>query len=137
MLLSDPRYHGAQEEFLNAHRHYREGNYKECLTDCLKSFESTMKAICEIRKWTYSKTDTAKTLIDICFKNGLIPAMLQAQLNALQIVLESGVPTLRNKMGGHGQGAIPILVPQHVAAYTLHLTAANVVLLANSERGLP
>jgi hypothetical protein len=136
-LLSDPRYNGPQEEFLNAHKHYREGKHKECLTDCLKAFESTMKTICNIRKWSYNKTDTARTLIDICFKNGLIPSMLQAQLSALQTILESGVPTLRNKLSGHGQGSVPVIVPQGLAAYTLHLTAANIVLLVNSEKSLP
>lgn len=132
VLLSDPRYKGAQEEFLNAHKHYREGHHKECVTESLKAFESTMKTICEIRQWTYKKTDTAKTLIDICLKNGLIPVMLQAQLNALQTLLESGVPTLRNKMSGHGQGVAPTIVSQHLAAYTLHLTAANIILLVNA-----
>lgn len=136
-LLSDPCYSGPQEEFLNAHKHYREGKHKECLTDCLKAFESTMKTICDIRKWAYNKTDTARTLIAICFKNGLVPSMLQAQLSALQTILESGVPTLRNKLSGHGQGSTPIVVPQYLAAYTLHLTAANIVLLVNAEKSLP
>lgn len=133
-LLSDQCYEGAQEEFLNAHKHYREGNYKETLTDSLKAFESTLKTICEIRKWPYSKTDTARTLIDTCFKNGLIPAMLQSQFNSLQSVLGSGVPTLRNKMSGHGQGAVPTAVPSYLAAYTLHLTAANIVFLLNAAK---
>jgi hypothetical protein len=136
-LLSDSRYSGAQEEFLKAHKDYREGDYKGCLTECLKTFESTMKTICEIRKWTYEKTDTARALIDVCFKHGLIPSMLQAQLNALQTILESGVPTLRNRVSGHGQGPVPIVVPPSVAAYALHLTASNIVFLANSEKALP
>lgn len=134
LLLSDPRYHGAEEEFLKAHKNYRDGDYKGCLTECLKSFESTMKIICDLRKWTYQKTDTAKSLIDACLKNGLIPSMLQAKLNALRTVLESGVPTLRNKLGGHGQGSASTTVPQHVAAYALHLTAANIVFLVTAER---
>lgn len=137
VLLSDPRYHGAQEEFLKAHKNYREGDYKGCLTECLKAFESTMKTICENRKWTHNTTDTARTLIDICFKNGLIPSMLQAQINTLRAILESGVPTIRNKVSGHGQGSVPTVVPPYVAAYALHLTAANIVLLASSERDLP
>jgi hypothetical protein len=137
VLLSDSRYHGSQEEFLKAHKDYREGDYKGCLTECLKAFESTLKTICEIRKWSYSKTDTARTLIDVCLKNNLIPSMLQAQLNALQTVLESGVPTLRNRMSGHGQGAVSTTVPPHVAAYALQLAATNIVLLASSEKASP
>jgi hypothetical protein len=73
-VLTNPIYSGANEEYLSAHQHYRDGKYKECLNDCLKSFESTMKAICSKRGWTYDKDkDTAKKLIDICFDNGLVP----------------------------------------------------------------
>jgi hypothetical protein len=32
-VLRDQNYKGANEEFLNAHRHYRLGNYKESITD--------------------------------------------------------------------------------------------------------
>lgn len=52
-LLSDPRFQGANEEFLKAHEHYRHGNYKECLNECLKAFESTMKIICNNQGWNF------------------------------------------------------------------------------------
>lgn len=136
-LLSDKRYAGADEEFRNAHKHYREGNYKECMTDCFKAFESTMKAICQARGWVFQKTDTAKTLIDICLKNGLIDSMLLSHVGALRTVLEAGVPTLRNKLSGHGQGSTPVAVPPFYAAYALHLTAANIVFLVSAEKALP
>jgi hypothetical protein len=136
LLLSDTRYTGPEEEFLKAHKHYREGNYKECIVDCLKAFESTMKAICDIRGWTYNSRDTAKALIDICIQNGLIDSMLLAHVGALRTVLEAGVPTLRNKRAGHGQGATPVTVPAHYAAYALHLTAANIVFFVTAEKNL-
>jgi hypothetical protein len=134
-LLSDKQYAGAHEEFLNAHKHYREGNYKECLNDCLKAFESTMKTICSIRKWNYQQTDTAKTLIDILAKTGLIPPVVLQHVGAVRATLESGVPTLRNKLSGHGQGATPTSVPPFYAAYALHLTASNIVFLVAAEKG--
>lgn len=137
VLLSHPQYQGAQEEFLKAHQYFRDSDYKGCLTECVKAFESTMKAICEKRNWTFQKTDAAKTLIDICLNNGLIPSMLQSELNALQTVLQSGAPTLGNKLSRHGQGPVPTAVPQHVAAYALHLTAANILLLTSAEKSLP
>ncbi|MBP5090328.1 hypothetical protein HUS91_33305, partial [Pseudomonas chlororaphis] len=46
-VLRGEKFEGANEEFLSAHEHYRHGRHKECLVDALKSFESTMKAICE------------------------------------------------------------------------------------------
>ncbi len=137
VLLSDEIFQGANEEFLKGHEHYRHGRYKECLNECLKAFESTMKAICDGRGWQYNKGDTAKALINVCLSNGLFPPFMQTQLSNVRTILESGVPTVRNKLGGHGQGASVITVPESLASYMLHLTAANIVLLANAEKGLP
>ncbi len=52
-MLSAPMYKGANAEYLSAHEHYRTRKYKECLNECLKAFESCIKAICEKRKWNY------------------------------------------------------------------------------------
>ena len=48
-------YAGANDEFLRAHEHYRHKRHKECLNECLKAFESMMKAICKKRRWPYSE----------------------------------------------------------------------------------
>lgn len=133
-VLSDQIYLGANEEFLKAHEHYRHQRYAECLNECLKSFESTMKIICEKRKWKYNKNDTAKTLLDVCFRNELIPDFLQAQFASLRANLESGVPTVRNKLSGHGQGTDAKEVPQYFARYLLNLTATSILLLADAEK---
>jgi len=135
-LLSEKDFAGANEEFLSAHSHYRNRKYKECLNDCLKSFESTMKVICTRRKWTHKPTDTAKALLDILFSKGLIPKFMQSHFSGLRTALESGVPTIRNKLGGHGQGTKQVAVPESIAAYTLHLTASNIVFLIQAEKEL-
>ena len=72
-ILSDPMYEGANAEFLSAHEHYRAKRYKDCLSDCLKAFESCLKTICDKRGWTYGAGDTANPLVNIVFKNKLIP----------------------------------------------------------------
>lgn len=131
-LLSDPRFAGANEEFLKAHEHYRHGRLGECLVDCLKAFESTMKIICGLKGWAYKPTDTAKALIEVCLANNLIPTFTQQQLTSLRTLLESGVPTVRNKQAGHGQGATRHQVSPHLARFGLHLTAAVVVLMVDS-----
>jgi len=136
-LLSAHRFQGANEEFLQAHEHYRHGRYKECLNDCLKAFESTMKTICDKQGWSYQPTDTAKKLINVCFQNALIPTYLQNQVTSLRSSLESGVPTVRNKLGGHGQGSQPCIVPQYFAAYQLHMTASTILFLIEAEKALP
>lgn len=136
-LLNEKSYQGAQQEFLSAYEHYRHGKNKEALNDCLKSFESTMKAICDKRKWTYQPKDTAKALIKICFDNNLVPSFWQQQLTSLRSLLESSIPTGRNNLSGHGQGTIPTVVPDYLVAYMLHMTASTLVFLTNAEKKLP
>lgn len=44
-------------------------------------------------------------------------------------LLESGVPTVRNRQSGHGHGVQVSDVSPHLARYALHLTAATILLL--------
>ena len=136
-LLAQQHYAGAQDEFLKAHEHYRAENAKEALNECLKAFESVMKAICDKRGWSYNQNATATSLIKVCFDNELIPKFWDAHYSSLRSLLESGVPTGRNKSGGHGQGTHPVTVPNHLAAYMLHMTASAIVFLAEAEKQLP
>lgn len=135
-LLMEKIYRGANEEFLKAHEHYRHGHYKECLNEALKSFESVMKAICTKHKWNFNQTDTAKSLIDVCLKKELIPQYLQSQFTSLRSVLESGVPTVRNKLGGHGQGVEITSVTDAMARYALNLAASNILFLVEHEKNM-
>ncbi|MDQ6984441.1 MAG: hypothetical protein Q9M44_06970 [Ghiorsea sp.] len=135
-LLNEKNYKGAQQEFLSAYEHYRNGKHKESLNDCLKSFESTMKAICDKRKWSYQPSATAKALIQVCFDNGLVPSFWQQQLSSLRSLLESSVPTGRNKLSGHGQGTTPTVVPDYLVAYMLHMTASTLVFLTTAEKNI-
>ncbi|MHC4406100.1 MAG: DUF7014 domain-containing protein, partial [Planctomycetota bacterium] len=91
-----------------------------------------MKIVCHHKGWPYKQKDTAKVLITTCLDKGLVPTFSQQQLTSLRTLLESGVPTVRNKQSGHGQGMEQHDVPQHLARYALHLTAATVLLLADS-----
>ena len=133
-FLSDPIYKGANEEFLKAHEHRRKKRYKQCLYESLKAFESCLKVICQKRGWSYTEKDTAKRLISIIFDHGLIPPFMQSHFSALRSTLESGVPTVRNNQSGHGQGPNQIAIPEYKAAYILHLTASNILLLAKADQ---
>jgi hypothetical protein len=136
-LLRDKRYAGAEQEFRSAFEHYRKGKTKEALTDALKSIESTMKVICDKRGWTVAPTDTAKKLIEVCLANGLIPTYWQNHFTTLRSMLESSVPTARNKTSGHGQGVTIQQVPDYLASYVLHMTASTIVFLVKAEQALP
>jgi hypothetical protein len=132
-LLEDPQFRGAQDEFLSAHRHYREQRYKEAVADALKAFESAMKSILDEREWQYDKErDTSRTLLQILFDHQLIPTMLQSQFTQLRGLLESGLPTVRNRTSGHGQGTEPVSLPKYIAEYALHMAAANIVFLVHA-----
>lgn len=133
LVLRGGAFTGANEEFLSAHEHYRHGRYKECLVDCLKSFESTMKAIFKLRGVPLQANATAKALISACFENGVIPGYLESQFTSLRSLLESGIPTVRNKNGGHGQGPDSITVPEYLARYVLNLTATSILFLTEAQ----
>lgn len=128
-LLWNNKFAGANEEYLKAHEHYRHGRNKECLAECLKAFESTLKIICKEKGWIYNQTDPAKKLIQICFQNNIVPSFTQGQFTSLQSLLESGIPTIRNKLGGHGQGQIPQKVDDEMTRYGLNLTGSNIIFL--------
>ena len=135
-LLHEQHYAGAQDEFLKAHKYYRNGDSKGALSECLKAFESVMKAICDKRGWSYNPNATATSLIKVCFDHELIPKFWEAHYSSLRSLLESGVPAGRNKSGGHGQGTKPVSVPNHLVAYMLHMTASAIVFLAEAEKEL-
>ena len=131
-LIQQPGFEGASDEFLDAHKRYREGNNKDAISYALKAFESTMKSICSLMGWEFPENATAKPLIDICIVNGLIPEPLQGHFGALRATLESGLPTTSNRLARHGQGKKRIIVPDHYATYSLHLTATNIVFLVEA-----
>ncbi len=128
-LLWNKKFIGANEEFLKAHEHYRHGRNKECLNDSLKAFESTLKIICKEKGWLFKETDTAKKLIQICFQNELVPSFSQNQFTSLQNLLESGIATIRNKLGGHGQGQVPQKVDDGMTRFGLNLTGTCMIFL--------
>jgi hypothetical protein len=136
-LLHDDRFEGAEAEFHLAFEHYRHGRMKEALAECLKALESTIKAIAKARKWTHNANATAKPLLDLMFQKELIPQFWAQHFAGLRGMLESGIPTARNRLGGHGQGAEIVTVPGHYVAFALHQTAAAIVFLGNADRELP
>lgn len=121
-LTNDTKFSNANEEFVSALNHLRHKRNKEALNDSLKSFESTMKIIIYDMGWEYDENDTASKLIQKCLDNDLIPKFLQSQFSALRATLEAGIPSIRNKNSGHGQGPNKIIVPDSLASYSLYMT---------------
>ncbi|EBH3330230.1 hypothetical protein EHS80_24535, partial [Salmonella enterica subsp. enterica serovar Kentucky] len=74
--------------------------------------------------------------INSCLSQNLIPAYLQSQFTSLKTMLETGIPTIRNKNAGHGQGADIKEVPEELVSYMLHLTATNLLFLLKCEKNI-
>lgn len=138
-ILHELEFEGASDEFMEAHKNYREGDYKSAINNAQKSFESMMKTICKKMDYKYDKDkDTAKILIKRLIDNDFIPKHLSNHfdglrgcLNGIITSLESGLPTLRNRNSGHGQGEEIVGIPEYLAMYAINLVATNIVLLAD------
>lgn len=133
-LLSEQGYEGPQKEFLEAHKHYREGNFKDAITWAGKAFESTMKAICERKRWTYASGARATDLLKVLRSHHLWPEYLDASFDQLLSTLKSGLPQVRNEVGAHGDGPDPKVVPAYVARYALNLAATKILLMAEAAK---
>ena len=136
-LLHDKKFKNAEDEYLNAHEHYRNGRYDDCNVSCLKALETTIKIIGHRRNWKMNDKDTASKLIEHVMTNKLIPDYLQAHFGALRSCLETGVPTVRNKAGGHGRGVGAVTIPSYMAEYLLAESAAAIRLLMQAEKQMP
>ncbi|WP_339499544.1 STM4504/CBY_0614 family protein [Pseudomonas canadensis] len=130
-LLNFDGFEAARIEFFGAYEHYRHKRYKEALVDAAKCFESTCKVILTANGWTYTTRDGASKLIEILVRENFLPALHRSQLTSIQSLLSSGIPTLRNNLGGHGDGPTVVEVSQETVAYGLHLTAAAIVFLGS------
>lgn len=136
IVLSQPMYKGAQEEFLRAHEHYRHQRYQEAMVDCLKAYESTLKIIMKKHKWEYNENDTADALTGKILQKGLVPEYWLQYFKSLKNTLTAGVPTVRNKEAGHGQADELKNIPDYLVSYVLHMTASVILFLVKAEESL-
>ncbi|MXV43519.1 hypothetical protein GS501_00290 [Saccharibacter sp. 17.LH.SD] len=135
-FLSDPLFKKSDEDYRLAHDHYRKQHVKDCVIACGRSFESMMKAICDNKGWAYQSGARASDLIKILREKGLFPAGANRSFDTYISMLKTGVPDLRNENGGHGAAPDTPEPALHMAAYALHLTASNLLFLANSWKAL-
>lgn len=129
-LLYEEGFDGAEEEFRKAFEYRRKGYNKNAILEAGKAFESTMKTICDKKGYTYDKAkDTAKKLIEILELNNFYPSYMASHMASLRTTLETGLPVVRNKTSGHGQGSTVTPISDEFAEYALNLAATNIVLL--------
>jgi uncharacterized protein DUF7014/AbiJ-like protein len=124
-LLHEPDFREANNEFMKAHRHLQEGSLRDCNTAALRAMENVLKVICDARRWAYQKGDTVERLVSIVRGQGLFPDYLGGYFDSLIGAMKAGVPKIRDRQGGHGAAPGDDPVPDHIAAFALHLTAAK------------
>ena len=134
--LHQPGFDGPRAEYLSAHAHYRAGETKDAVVDANNAFESTLKLICEDHGWECPSGATASSLVKVVKRNGLLPDYLETSFEQLAATLQSGLPKVRGEEGAHGHGSVPRQTPDYVAAYALHLAAANILFLVEAERAM-
>ena len=126
-LLFEEGFEGAEDEIRKAYEKRRKGDNKNAILEAGKAFESTMKIICDKQGYTYDKSrDTAQKLISILENNGFYPSYMNAHLTNIRATLETGLPVMRNKVSGHGQGKQVIAISDEYTDYALHLAATNI-----------
>jgi len=133
-LLSDARFAGPHEEFLHAHELYRTARandaktLEDAIASALKAFESTIKVICNLKRWVPPQNATAAPLIAFVIAQGLIPAYMKSSME--------GLATLSNRTSRHGQGIQTRALPKYLAAYALHAAASNIVMLIEAFKAV-
>ena len=127
-LLSNGIFSSANLEFMEALKHYREGDHDDCLTKCGSAMESTMKIICETKGWSYNQDDSFSTLLDTIFRQTSLDSFLKQPIMQMS--------TLRNRFSSsHGAGAQNRNIPKHKAQFAINISASSIILLI-SECGL-
>ena len=125
-LLRYSGFETANQEYLGALNHYRNGEYGESVLKCQNSFESVMKIICEQKGWTYKRHDTLLT--EVVQKSNLPPFFRQP------LAL---IGTIRTELGAsHGAGTESREISQHVAQYAINATASAILLLVGETNPL-
>ena len=126
-LLDQESFTSANQEFLAALEDYKRGRHEECLTRCGSAFESTMKLICERRKWPYKDSGTTSQLLKVLLGYSTLDSYFEQPLLI--------IATLRNRLGSaHGAGKKPRSVPRHRALYAINATADAILLLVEECR---
>ena len=128
-LLNSSEFKGPLEEFEKALNHFLKKEYKDTIQEANNSFESTMKSILTKLDINFDpQKDTASKLLHILYDNNVIYSHTQDFTNNLKKILE-GLPTIRNKQSGHGQGLDPIKIHKSYAGLSLHLAGSFIVFL--------
>ena len=120
-LLYTNDFNGPLKEFQKALDHYAKKEYEDTVNEAAKSFESAMKSVLTNLNITFTPNDAAQKLINRLTAKNIIDSYTNN--------IFTGLPTIRNKLSGHGDGLIPIVVNSSYAEFSLNLAGSLIVFL--------
>lgn len=126
-LLREERFRKANKKFLEAHEHYRNERYQDCITCLNTALESVMKVICDQRRWKYG-SGTVEDLMKVLSNKMIVPNYLQNHFQQFLQALKSGLPVVRNKQSS-SHDTHEETIESYMAGYALHLAATNILFL--------
>jgi len=100
---------------------YAKKEYEDTVNEAAKSFESAMKSVLTNLNITFTPNDAAQKLINRLTAKNIIDSYTNN--------IFTGLPTIRNKLSGHGDGLIPIVVNSSYAEFSLNLAGSLIVFL--------
>ena len=123
-LLSHPSFSSANDEFLDALKDFRRGEYRGCVVNCGSALESVLKIICDRKGWPYSQKDTLAPLL----KTVLARTSLETYFEPSIMV----IATIRNRLSkAHGAGTQQKAVSKHLATYVINASASAILLFVS------
>lgn len=128
--LVSNNFEGAAEEYAKARQELSTGNVKDAIADACKSVESVLKVL------TGEKHINSDKLLQKFMEMGFLNDLPEEVRGGVVRQVLTAVPFLRNKLGGHGQGAFVINVPVVYGELAVQLAAAvhNFLIAKHIER---
>ncbi len=127
VLLGDPRYKAALDEFLAAHVHFRETRYEDSATHAGVAAETFTKLLTGREGWKVEtdrgKPPTARNFILASMKALQLPGWFEEKLLTAS--------TIRNKII-HKEWAPPVFLQRALAGYAIHSAAALMLFLSEA-----
>lgn len=126
--LETAGFQGAIAEFQEARNDLSAGQTKDAIHAASKSFESTMKCL-------LGRTDgSAAALIGGLSEGGFFDDLPENMRKSFGDQVLTALPYLRNRLGGHGQGAEVHEVPEEYADLALNLAGAFITFLVRHRQ---
>jgi hypothetical protein len=122
---SEPKFQAAFDELMRACEFLEKAEYADAVLYAGKSYESTLKVICNVAKGTAEQLckNYAGNIL-----SGNLPSQISAEGFKEKVLMS--LPYIRNNTpSGHGAGSSPVEIPKQMANLAINLAAALIAFL--------